>query len=126
PHPNADRLRLCKVNDGTRDYKIVCGAKNFEAGVLVALAKDGAVLPGDFKIKKSKVRGEESEGMLCSPQELGLKPDVDGLLLLDSKLSLGTPLAEALGLDDAVLTLETTANRPDHLSLRGLARELAA
>jgi len=59
PHPNADRLRLCKVSDGSRDYKIVCGAKNFEAGAIVALAKDGAVLPGDFKIKKSKVRGEE-------------------------------------------------------------------
>ena len=126
PHPNADRLRLCKVSDGSREYKIVCGAKNFEAGVTVALAKDGAVLPGDFKIKKSKVRGEESEGMLCSPQELGLTPEVDGLLILDPGLALGTPLAVALGLDDAVLTLETTANRPDHLSLRGLARELSA
>jgi phenylalanyl-tRNA synthetase beta chain len=126
PHPNADRLRLCKVSDGSRDFRIVCGAKNFETGAVVALAKDGAVLPGDFKIKKSKVRGEESEGMLCSPQELGLKPDVDGLLLLDPDLALGTPLAQALGLDDPILTLETTANRPDHLSLRGLARELAA
>jgi phenylalanyl-tRNA synthetase beta chain len=127
PHPNADKLRICKVDAGlAAPLTIVCGAHNFEAGATVALAKEGAVLPGDFKIKKSKIRGQESEGMLCAAQELGQSPDTDGLLLLDGSLKPGTPLAEALGLDDVVLTLETTANRPDHLSLRGLARELAA
>lgn len=126
PHPNADRLSLCKVSDGTRSYDIVCGAQNFQVGSVVPLAKEGAVLPGDFKIKKGKIRGEVSEGMLCSAQELGLEERSEGLLLLAEDLPLGQPVAEALGLDDPILTLETTANRPDHLSLRGLARELAA
>ena len=126
PHPNADKLSVCKVSDGTQTYTIVCGAQNYQAGAVVALAKEGAVLPGDFKIKRSKIRGEESQGMLCAAAELGLADTSEGLMLLDDKLALGTPLAEALGLDDVVLTLETTANRPDHLSLRGLAREVAA
>ena len=126
PHPNADKLSLCRVSDGTRDYAVVCGAQNFQAGAVVPLAKEGAVLPGDFKIKRSKIRGVESEGMLCAADELGLAQESDGLLLLEAHLALGTPLAEALGLDDPILTLETTANRPDHLSLCGLAREVAA
>jgi phenylalanyl-tRNA synthetase beta chain len=126
PHPNADKLSLVKVSDGTRDYAIVCGAQNYQVGSVVPLAKEGAVLPGDFKIKKSKIRGAESEGMLCASDELGLPGGHEGLLLLDPALPLGQPLAQALGLDDVVLTLETTANRPDHLSLRGLAREVAA
>ena len=126
PHPNADKLSVCKVNDGSRDYSIVCGAPNVAVGLKVPLAKEGAVLPGDFKIKRSKIRGVESEGMLCSAEELGLPKGVDGLLILDAALALGRPLAQALGLDDPVLTVQTTANRPDHLSLRGLAREIAA
>jgi phenylalanyl-tRNA synthetase beta chain len=126
PHPNADKLSVCKVSDGTQDYQIVCGAQNYQAGAVVPLAKEGAVLPGDFKIKKGKIRGEHSEGMLCAGQELGLEAQSEGLMLLDPSLTLGMPIAQALGLDDAVLTLETTANRPDHLSLRGLAREVAA
>ena len=126
PHPNADKLSLVKVNDGTRDYAIVCGAQNYQVGSVVPLAKEGAVLPGDFKIKKSKIRGAESDGMLCASDELGLPGGHEGLLLLDPATPLGQPLAQALGLDDVVLTLETTANRPDHLSLRGLAREVAA
>jgi phenylalanyl-tRNA synthetase beta chain len=126
PHPNADKLSLVRVSDGSRDYAIVCGAQNYQVGSVVPLAKEGAVLPGDFKIKKSKIRGAESEGMLCASDELGLPGGHEGLLLLDPSLPLGTPLAEALGLDDMILTLETTANRPDHLSIRGLAREVAA
>jgi phenylalanyl-tRNA synthetase beta chain len=126
PHPNADKLSVCKVSDGSATYQIVCGAQNYQAGSVVPLAKEGANLPGDFKIKKGKIRGEVSEGMLCAAQELGLPDKTDGLMILDPGLKLGTPLAEALGLDDAVLTLETTANRPDHLSVRGLAREVAA
>ncbi|HTA17493.1 MAG TPA: phenylalanine--tRNA ligase subunit beta, partial [bacterium] len=126
PHPNADKLSLCTVNDGRRDYQIVCGAPNVAEGLNVPLAKEGAELPGGFKIKRSKIRGVESEGMLCSSEELGLPKGVDGLLVLDPSLAPGMPLAQALGLDDPVLTLETTANRPDHLSLRGLAREVSA
>ncbi|HTA17060.1 MAG TPA: phenylalanine--tRNA ligase subunit beta, partial [bacterium] len=126
PHPNADKLSLCTVNDGQRDYQIVCGAPNVAEGLNVPLAKEGAELPGGFKIKRSKIRGVESEGMLCSAEELGLPKGVDGLLVLDPSLAPGLPLAQALGLDDPVLTLETTANRPDHLSLRGLAREVSA
>ena len=95
PHPNADKLSLCRVSDGTRDYAVVCGAQNFQAGAVVPLAKEGAVLPGDFKIKRSKIRGVESEGMLCAADELGLAQESDGLLLLEAYLALGTPLAEA-------------------------------
>ena len=126
PHPNADKLSLVKVSDGSREYAIVCGAQNYQVGSVVPLAKEGAVLPGDFKIKKSKIRGEASEGMLCASDELGLPGGHEGLLLLDPSTPLGQPLAQALGLDDVVLTLETTANRPDHLSIQGLAREVAA
>jgi phenylalanyl-tRNA synthetase beta chain len=126
PHPNADKLSLCRVSDGARTFSIVCGAPNVAAGIRVPLAKEGAELPGNFKIKRSKIRGVESEGMLCSSGELGLPEGVDGLLILPAEAPLGLPLASWLGLDDPVLTLETTANRPDHLSIRGLAREVAA
>lgn len=91
PHPNADKLSVCKVNDGSRDYSIVCGAPNVAVGLKVPLAKEGAVLPGDFKIKRSKIRGVESEGMLCSAEELGLPKGVDGLLILDAALALDAP-----------------------------------
>lgn len=125
-HPDADKLSLCQVSDGIQTLQIVCGAKNFNEGDLVPLAKEGAVLPGDFKIKRSKIRGVESFGMLCSSEELGLGKGADGLLILAKDLKEGTPLAEALGLNDPVFDVETTANRPDHLSVRGLAREIAA
>jgi phenylalanyl-tRNA synthetase beta chain len=125
-HPNADKLSVAQVFDGTQTLQIVCGAKNFKEGDLVALAKEGAVLPGDFKIKRSKIRDVESFGMLCSAEELGLGKAEEGLMILDPKLQPGTPLAQALGLDDPIFTLETTANRPDHLSVRGLAREISA
>ncbi len=127
PHPAADKLSLCQVSDGgATPLQIVCGAQNYKEGDLVPLAREGAVLPGDFKIKRSKIRGVESFGMLCSTQELGLGKGEDGLLILPQDLKEGMPLAEALGLDDPILTVETTANRPDHLSIRGLAREIGA
>jgi phenylalanyl-tRNA synthetase beta chain len=126
PHPQADRLSLCKVTDGTRDYAIVCGAPNCDAGNLVPLAREGAVLPGDFKIKRSKIRGVESEGMLCSVRELGLGTEGEGLMVLQPDLPLGKPLAEALGLGDTLLGIQTTANRLDQNSILGLARELSA
>ncbi len=125
-HPNADRLSLCQIDAGGEPLQIVCGAQNFKVGDLVPLAMEGAVLPGDFKIKKGKIRGVESQGMLCSTEELGLGKGEDGLYLLPANLQPGMPLADALGLGDPVFTVETTANRPDHLSVRGLAREVAA
>lgn len=128
PHPNADRLSLTKVSDGVNVYSVVCGAKNIAPGNRVPLAKVGAVLPGNFKIKKSKIRGEVSEGMLCSASELQLDliQESDGILQLPLNSQLGQPLAQCLGLDDVVLDVELTANRGDLLSIRGLAAELSA
>ena len=124
PHPNADRLRLCQVTTGTETRQIVCGAKNFEVGDRVPLALPGAKLPGGFAIKESKLRGELSQGMMCSAKELGLAEDAEGLLLLPKGTPFG-PLSQAVPAD-TVIDLEITPNRPDLLSYSGLARELAA
>lgn len=125
-HPNADRLSVCQVNDGSAlPRQIVCGAKNYRVGDKVPLALPGAVLPGEFKIKASKLRGVDSEGMLCSARELSLTSDVDGLLILPADATVGRPLAE-LYPADTVLDLEITPNRPDLLSHAGMAREIAA
>ena len=126
PHPNADRLSVCRVNDGSGlPRQIVCGATNFRAGDKVALALPGAVLPDGVKIKVSKLRGVESEGMLCSPRELKLAEDAGGLLILPADASIGSPLAEVYP-PDTVIEVEITPNRPDLLSHVGIARELAA
>lgn len=125
PHPNADRLRLCQVSIGTETKQIVCGAKNFEAGSRVALALPGAVLPGDFRIKESKLRGELSQGMMCSAKELGLDEEAEGLLILSSETKLGEKLSDAIPAD-LWFEIEVTPNRPDLLSYQGLAIELAA
>jgi phenylalanyl-tRNA synthetase beta chain len=125
-HPNADKLSLCKINDGVEIHNVVCGAQNFSAGDRVALARLGSVLPGDFKIKKSKIRGEESCGMLCSEKELGLADDSHGIMILSPALSLGTPLFDALGLKDTIFEVGLTPNRADCLSVIGVAREVAA
>ena len=94
-HPNADRLSVCKVDDGSgTPRQIVCGAKNYKVGDKVPLAQPGAVMPGDFKIKVGKLRGVESEGMMCSSKELGLGEGTDGLLILPPEISIGTPLSE--------------------------------
>lgn len=124
-HPNADRLRLCTVSDGEQAYNIVCGAPNARAGIRVALAKVDAVLPGNFKIKRSKIRGETSDGMLCSESELGLSDESDGILELPCDASLGTDIRELLRLDEQVIDVDVTPNRGDCLSIRGLAREVA-
>lgn len=125
-HPNADRLSLCKVFDGTGEAAVVCGAPNVAAGQRVAFAKVGAVLPGDFVIKKAKIRGAASEGMICSAKELGLPSDgVDGIMVLPPGPPAGTDFASTLGPSDAVLDVEVGPNRPDCLSHLGLARELA-
>lgn len=125
-HPNADKLSLCRVNNGRDVLSIVCGAQNFKAGDTVALAQIGAVLPGDFKIKRSKIRGSESFGMLCSEKELGLADESEGIMVLDPDLKLGTPLFDALGLKDTVFEIGLTPNRADCLSVIGIAREIAA
>ncbi|WP_305041401.1 phenylalanine--tRNA ligase subunit beta [Geoalkalibacter sp.] len=126
PHPDADRLTVCQVDTGTSLVQVVCGAKNHKSGDLVALAQVGTVLPGDFKIKKSKIRGQESQGMLCSEKELGLAEESEGILILPPDLKLGTPVFEALGLKDVRFELGLTPNRADCLSVVGVAREVAA
>ena len=125
-HPNADRLRVCEVDNGTETIQIVCGAPVVKDGAFYPLAPVGAVLPGDFKIKKSKIRGEVSQGMLCSAKELGLGQDHDGILELDGQFTPGGSFVDAMGLDDSTLDVEVTANRGDLLSHVGVARELAS
>lgn len=125
-HPNADRLSVCKVDDGSGlPRQIVCGAKNYQVGDKVPLALPGAVLPGDFKIKVGKLRGVESEGMLCSAEELGLPKGADGLLILPEDAPVGSPFSDLFP-GDTVLDLEITPNRADLLSHIGIAREVAA
>lgn len=126
PHPEADRLTLCQVDNGTDTVQIVCGATNHKTGDLIALAQVGSILPGDFKIKKSKIRGMVSMGMLCSEKELGLSEESDGIMILPQDLPLGTPVFEALNLKDVRFEIGLTPNRPDCLSVLGVARELAA
>lgn len=124
-HPNADRLSLCTVNAGGEELlQVVCGAPNVKAGAYYPFAPVGATLPGGLKLKKAKIRGEFSHGMLCSPSEIGLGTDHDGILELEGSPEIGTPLAEALGLEDWRLDVEVTANRGDMLSHVGVAREV--
>ena len=125
-HPNADKLSLCKVDNGKEIISVVCGAQNFKAGDKVALAQVGATLPGDFKIKSSKIRGEESCGMLCSEKELELSTESSGIMILPEEFRLGTPLFDALGTKDVVFEIGLTPNRADCLSVVGIAREIAA
>jgi phenylalanyl-tRNA synthetase beta chain len=126
-HPNADRLTLCQVATGDGVvHQIVCGAKNHNEGDNVIVALPGAVLPGNFAIKQSKIRGVESGGMLCSKKELGLPDDgVDGIVLLPKDAPVGKSFAQYMGFDDILLDLKVTANRADCLSHFGLAREVA-
>ena len=137
PHPNADKLVLCQVDIGeSEELQIVCGAPNVREGMLAPVATIGTTLPIGLTIKRAKLRGEISQGMLCSEKELGLSAqlasaynmaeDAAGLMELPTDTPLGTPLSEALGLDDVVFELEITPNRPDCLSLIGVAREIRA
>src|SRR5438093_3501893 len=133
-HPNADKLTLCRVNDGHSERQIVCGAPNFKPGDKVPLILPGASLPlkpGEkepFTIKVGKIRGVESHGMMCSPRELGLSEDAEGLLILREDARVGRPFAEYLGRasGDVVYDLEVTPNRPDLNSVIGIAREISA
>lgn len=125
PHPDADRLRLCAVDAGTGErLQVVCGAPNVEAGRLYPFIPVGGVLPDGMKIRKAKIRGTHSFGMLCSPRELGLGQDHDGILALNGSYEPGTSFVEAMGLDDLRLDVEVTSNRGDLLSHVGVAREL--
>ena len=125
PHPNADRLRVCQVNDGTGTRQIVCGAKNYKDGDKVPLALPGAKLPGGLVIKESKLRGELSQGMLCSAKELALAEDAEGLLILPGDAPVGKIFSEYQP-GDTMFEVEITSNRADLLSYRGIAREIAA
>ncbi len=126
-HPDADRLSLCRVDDGTGEpVQVVCGAPNVREGITVLFAQVGAVLPGNFKIKKSKIRGVESFGMICSASELEISNESDGIMELETDLAPGTSADELYGFEDTVLDIEVTPNRPDWLSHVGVAREVAA
>ncbi|MGL4687776.1 MAG: phenylalanine--tRNA ligase subunit beta, partial [Fusobacteriaceae bacterium] len=126
-HPEADKLTLLKVDIGNEEIlQIVCGATNHKLNDNVVVAKIGAILPGDFKIKKNKIRGIESCGMLCSEVELGLGTESDGIIILPENTEIGKGYREYIGLNDVVFKLEITPNRPDCLSHIGIAREIAA
>ena len=126
PHPGAEKLSLCDVTDGSHTYPVVCGAKNIKAGDIVPLAKIGAVIPGGYTIKSTVLRGEKSDGMLCSEAELEIGDDASGIMQLPTNLTLGAPLETALNLGDTVLDVSITPNRSDCLSMIGMAREVAA
>lgn len=124
-HPDADKLRVCQVSTGTETVQIVCGAPNARAGLKTPLARVGAVLPGDFKIKQARLRGVESQGMLCAEQELTLSDESDGLMELAADAPVGVDLRDYLQLDDVVFELGLTPNRADCLGVAGVAREVA-
>lgn len=129
-HPNADKLKVCDVNTGSEIIEIVCGASNARAGIKVALAKPGCIIPnGNFEIKKSQIRGVTSNGMLCSYEEINIEPpqnkkDFDGIIELNESSIVGQSLAKCLGFDDTVIEISVTPNRGDVLSILGIAREL--
>ena len=125
-HPDSDHLTICKVDNGKEILQIVCGAPNHKAGDKVVLAQVGAKLAPDFVIKKGKIRGVESNGMLCSEDELGIGSDKDGIIILPEDAPVGVPFKDYLGINDTVFELEITPNRPDCLSHIGIARELGA
>ncbi len=125
PHPDADKLSVCQVSDGNEQFQVVCGAPNVRAGLKVPFAKIGAVLPGDFVIKKAKLRGVESHGMLCAEAELGLSDSSDGLFELSAEATVGLDFRAYMHLDDHMIEVDLTPNRSDCLSIVGLAREVA-
>ena len=125
-HPNADRLSVCKVDTGDGERTIVCGAPNVDAGQTVAVVLPGATMPGGMKIRKAKLRGVPSEGMILSAAELELAEEADGIIVLDDGPAAGVPLAEVLPLGESVLEIEVTPNRSDCFGVHGVAREVHA
>lgn len=127
PHPNASKLQVCRVNDGSSLRQIVCGAANARAGLRTVLAREGVFIPGSgITIKKTKIRDVESNGMLCSAEELGLAEQSEGILELPADSTPGAPASDALGVNDPVIEIAVTPNRADCLGVRGIARDLAA
>jgi len=126
PHPNADKLRLCRVTTGGQPFDIVCGAWNFEAGAIVPVSVPGAVLAGGLEVGVRALRGIESHGMICSAAELGLGDDHSGIMVLDPEIEVGRDFASLVPLPDVVFDLSITPNRPDAMSVLGIARDLGA
>ena len=124
-HPDADKLKLCSVSDGSETFSVVCGAPNVDAGQKIVFAKVGAILPGDFKIGKAKIRGVESFGMICSERELGISEEHDGIMVLDDSLEAGTPIKDILGPLFNAIDVEVTPDKAFALSHRGISREVA-
>ncbi|WP_422133200.1 MULTISPECIES: phenylalanine--tRNA ligase subunit beta [unclassified Endozoicomonas] len=125
-HPDADKLRVTRVSTGSEEFQVVCGAPNARVGIRVPFATVGSVLPGNFKIKKAKLRGVESFGMLCAEEELGMAESSDGLMELPADATVGQDIREYLSLDDRIIDVDLTPNRGDCLSIAGLAREVSA
>lgn len=126
-HPNAEKLSLCKVSDGEKEFSVVCGAPNVTAGQKVVFAKIGAIVPtSEMEIKKVKIRGQESYGMLCSERELGLSENHDGIIVLENSAHVGQKFSDFIGLNDFILDINITPNRADAFSHVGIARDLAA
>ena len=126
-HPDADRLRVCKVNTGKEVLQIVCGAPNARAGIKVVLAQNGSVIPANgMVLKPTSIRGVESNGMMCSEREMGLSDEHNGIMELPEDAPIGEPFAPLLGLDDPVIDIAITPNRGDALGVYGVARDLAA
>ncbi len=127
PHPAADKLSVCTVDIGSgQSIEVVCGAANAKTGISAPCAMPGTVLPSGGTVEKGKIRGQISEGMLCSEAELELGPDADGIMVIDADARPGAPLTEAIGLSDTVFEIGLTPNRPDCLSVIGVAREISA
>ncbi len=127
PHPDADRLRVCVVKSAAGEHQVVCGAPNARAGLKGIFAPEGSTIPASgMVLKKAKIRGVESRGMMCSAAELGLSDDHEGIIELDETMAIGLPAAQALGANDPIIEIAITPNRPDCLGVRGIARDLAA
>jgi phenylalanyl-tRNA synthetase beta chain len=127
PHPNADRLRVCMVDTGAETIQVVCGAPNAKAGMKGVFAPSGTTIPGSgMTLSTTKIRGVESNGMLCSERELSLSDEHTGIIELETDAAAGTPFASLMGLDDPVIEIAITPNRPDCLGVHGVARDLAA
>ncbi|MGH8945561.1 MAG: phenylalanine--tRNA ligase subunit beta, partial [Acidimicrobiia bacterium] len=126
PHPDADRIRVCQVDLGSGPRQIICGAWNFEEGAHVAVAEPGARLPGGVEIGRREIRGVVSNGMITSEAELGLGDDHSGIIVLEGKPELGSDFTDLVELPDVVFDLDITTDRPDAMSLLGIARDLAA
>ena len=125
-HPNADKLKICEVNDGKNIHQVICGAPNVSDGQYIAYATIGTTLPGNFKIKKVNIRGEESFGMICSERELQISDEHEGIMVLPEDLTLGDDFCLSFGYKFLSVELDITPNRPDAFSHMGVARDIAA